>query len=155
MALDRTRFRFSTEIRVRNYEVDWQGIVHNAVYLLYFETGRIAYLEDRGIPVNLEAIRRESRIVVARNEIDYISPAHFGDSLRVFTRVSFVRNSSFAFEGILTNASTGARVAENICTHVWLEEVTGKPKEIEVWFREAVRAFEGENALITWPGGKG
>jgi len=31
-------FRHKTAIRVRNIEVDRQGIVHNAVHLQYFET---------------------------------------------------------------------------------------------------------------------
>ncbi len=31
--MDFSKFKHKINLRVRNYEVDWQGIVHNAVYL--------------------------------------------------------------------------------------------------------------------------
>jgi acyl-CoA thioesterase FadM len=37
-------FRFSTDLHVRFSETDAQGVVHNAVYLVWFEMARIAYL---------------------------------------------------------------------------------------------------------------
>ena len=37
MHLDIAKFKHETQVKVRNYEIDWQGIVHNAVYLYYFE----------------------------------------------------------------------------------------------------------------------
>ena len=37
-------FRFSTDLSVRFSETDAQGVAHNAVYLVWFEIGRIAYL---------------------------------------------------------------------------------------------------------------
>ncbi|MBI4417163.1 MAG: hypothetical protein HY563_00195, partial [Ignavibacteriales bacterium] len=46
-------FGHRTELTVRNYEVDWQGIVHNAVYLLYFEMGRVEYLKQIGATLDL------------------------------------------------------------------------------------------------------
>ena len=149
MMLDRSLFRFSTSLRVRNYEVDWQGIVHNAVYLQYFETARIAYLEAMGVKIDLDAIRRESQIVVARNEIDYRRPARFGDTLDIATRVSFIRETSFAFEGIIECA--GALIAENVAIHVWLDQGRGTPVRVGRWFREAVLRHEGKNATILWP----
>jgi YbgC/YbaW family acyl-CoA thioester hydrolase len=149
MGLQRSLFRFSTSLRVRNYEVDWQGIVHNAVYLHYFENARIAYLEAMGVKINLDAIRGESRIVVARNEIDYRKPARYGETLEILTRVSFVRETSFAFEGIIE--SGGELVAENVAFHVWLDQHTGRPVRVGRWFREAVRRFEGNSALVLWP----
>ncbi len=37
-------YRFSTDLRVRFSETDAQGVVHNAVYLVWLEIARIAYL---------------------------------------------------------------------------------------------------------------
>jgi acyl-CoA thioester hydrolase len=148
---DLSKFRFHNEVRVRNYEIDWQGIVHNANYLLYFETGRVAYLEHLGIAVDIHAIQHESKVVVVRNEIDYRSPALFGETLDIHTRVSFIRNSSFAFEGIITEASTGRRIAENVAIHVWLNHRDNRPIDVPAAFRRKVGQLEGENALIQWP----
>ncbi|MFN0158239.1 MAG: acyl-CoA thioesterase [Bacteroidota bacterium] len=145
------KFRFKTQVRVRNYEIDWQGIVHNANYLLYCEVGRVAYLEHLGIKVDINSIQHESKIVVARNEIDYLSTARFGETLDVHTRISSIKNTSFIFEGILQEAETKRLVASNVSIHVWLNHRTNKPMTVPDDFRRSVQKFEGENALIVWP----
>ena len=149
--LDKSKFKFKTQVRVRNYEIDWQGIVHNANYLLYCEVGRVAYLEHIGVKVDINSIQHESKIVVVRNEIDYRSPARFDDLLDVYTRISFIRDTSFAFEGILENAQSKMPIVENVSFHVWLDFRTNRPMQVPVEFRNVIRKFEGENALITIP----
>ena len=37
-------YAFSTDLTVRFSETDAQGVVHNAVYLVWFEIARVAYL---------------------------------------------------------------------------------------------------------------
>jgi acyl-CoA thioester hydrolase len=150
---DRATFRFHSNLRVRNYEIDWQGIVHNATYLQYFETGRIAYLQHLGVQVDIHTIQHSSKVVLVRNELDYRSPARFGELLRIHTRIAFIRNSSFAFEGIMEEETTGRRIAENTAFHVWLDETTDRPRTVPGEFRKAVAAFEGAHALIDWPEG--
>ncbi len=139
---DRTLFRHVVQLRVRNYEIDWQGIVHNAVYLHYFETGRVAYLENLGLELNIVTIRNESHVVVARNEIDYDSPARFGELLNVFTRISAIGNTSFTFEGFIEAVATGRLIARNVAVHVWLEKEGGNPIRVPDEFREMVGRFD-------------
>ena len=149
--LDRSKFKFRTQIKVRNYEIDWQGVVHNGNYLLYFEAGRVAYLEHCGVKVDVNSIQHESKVVVVRNEIDYRAPARFGDVLDVFTRVSFIRDTSFAFEGIIEHSATEQLIAENVSFHVWLDDRTNKPMRVPDAFRATIGKFEGNQALITHP----
>ena len=149
--LDKSRFQFKTQVRVRNYEIDWQGVVHNANYLLYFEVGRVAYLEHVGVKVDVNSIQHDAKVVVVRNEIDYRSPARFNDALDVHTRISFIRETSFAFEGILENVDTGVIVGENISFHVWMDHKQNRPMRVPDGFRSVIRKFEGDNALITMP----
>lgn len=141
-------FKHITELRVRNYEVDWQGIVHNANYLLYFEVGRIEYLKHIGIPINLSSIQSDSKIVLVRNEVNYRSSARFDDLLKVYSRISYIRESSFAFEGLLIHSTEERLVAENLSIHVWLDPVSGLPRRVGADFRERIRAFEGAKVLI-------
>ena len=150
--LDTSQFKHKTQVKVRNYEIDWQGIVHNAVYLYYFEIGRIAYLEHLGLTIDLNTIQHDAKVVVARNEIDYKASAHFGDVLDVYTRVAYIRNTSFAFEGILELATSKERIAENVSVHVWTDDRSNRPKTVGNDFRLKVQAYEGENVLITKPG---
>ncbi len=143
--MDKGKFKHSTVLRVRNFEVDWQGIVHNSVYLQYFEVGRIEYLRLVGVKVDLNTIRRDSRIVLARNEVDYLSPARFDDELTIWTRIVYIRNSSFLFEGIVEETKNGRVIAENAAVHVWLDARTGRPTPVADEFRSMVRKFEGES----------
>ncbi|HYQ86199.1 MAG TPA: thioesterase family protein [Bacteroidota bacterium] len=149
--MDKSKFKHKTEIRVRNYEVDWQGIVHNAVYLQYCELGRVDYLRRLGVKLDLTTIRHDARVVVARNEIDYKSPARFDDALTVWTRVSYIRNTSFGFESIIEESSSGRLVAENFSVHVWLNPRTGEPTTVRDDFRAAVLKFEGADVAILGP----
>ncbi|MEW6511502.1 MAG: thioesterase family protein [Bacteroidota bacterium] len=148
MPLDRSLFRHSTPLTVRNYEIDWQGIVHNANYLLYFEVGRIEYLKEIGVKVDIATIQGDSRVVVARNEIDYRSPARFGEELEVMTRISYIRNTSFAFEGIIEEVAGRRRISENVSVHVWLDGETGAPQRVGEDFRRLVAEFEGNNVRL-------
>jgi acyl-CoA thioester hydrolase len=142
-------FKHSTQIRVRNYEVDWQGIVHNANYLLYFEVGRIEYLKQLGVKIDLSTIQNDSKVVLVRNEIDYKSSARFDDLLTIHTRISYIHNTSFAFEGIMESDAQQRLVAENIAVHVWLHPRTGEPVTVGDDFRRLVQKFEGSDVAIT------
>lgn len=149
--MDKSKFKHKTEVRVRNYEVDWQGIVHNAVYLLYFEVGRIEYFKTIGMTINRESILNQERIVLVRNEVDYKASATFDDVLTVYTRMARIGNSSFVMEGIIERSTTGEEIARNFAFHVWLDPVTGKSRTIPDSFRRSVQEKEGSHCAIEWP----
>lgn len=146
--MDKANFKHQLQIAVRNYEIDWQGIVHNAVYLHYFEVGRVQYLTDIGAVVDINSINSSSKVVLVRNEIDYKMPARFRDVLNVYSRISAIRNTSFDFEGILENNATKEIVGENKAVHVWLDPKTNKPTPVPQNFRNLVRKYEGERCRI-------
>ena len=148
---DLSLYRHKTQVRVRNYEVDWQGIVHNAVYLLYFELGRVEYLKEMGARLDLNSVRGQNKVVLVRNEIDYRKPVGFDELLNVYTRISRINNSSFWMEGILEEASTKAVVATNVAFHVWLDPATNRPRTVGDEFRKQVQEFEGARCIIGWP----
>lgn len=133
-------------ISVRNYEIDWQGIVHNGNYLLYFEVARLEYLKQLGMEFDQRAINGHSKIVVVRNEIDYASQATFGDSLAIHTRIVAINNSSFTCESIMENERTGVLVSKNKCILVWIDPDTNKSTRVPEHFRHRVQQFEAKNA---------
>lgn len=148
--MDRSKFKHKTSIRVRNYEVDWQGIVHNAVYLEYCEVGRIEYLKSLGAKVDLHSINGDSKVVLVRNEIDYKSPARFDELLDIFSRTSFIRNTSFAIESLIEKSGSKQLIATNVAYHVWLDPRTDAPKTISPEFRTLVQKFESSDCDIVW-----
>ena len=146
--MEKADFRFKTQVRVRNYEVDWQGVVHNAGYLLYFEVGRVEYFRELGLQIDVNTIQNENKIVLVRNEINYRSPARFDDLLNVHTRISAIRNTSFVMEGLLVHHESDRTVGENVAVHVWLDPKTNRPKLVNDTFRKAVQQFEGSTVAI-------
>ncbi len=149
--MNRSDFKFKVEVRVRNFEVDWQGIVHNAIYLHYFETGRIEYLKRVGVMVDMNSIRQNSKVVLVRNEVNYKVPARFDQLLNVYSRVSVIRNSSFLFEGLIEDSLQGHLIADNLAYHVWLDPENDSPVNVPEHFRIKVREFEGSGVQITGP----
>ncbi|MBI5463740.1 MAG: acyl-CoA thioesterase [Ignavibacteriales bacterium] len=97
--MDKLFFQHSTPMRVRNYEVDWQGVVHNPNYLRYCEAGRIEYLRHIGARVDMRTLNGDAKIVLVRNETNYVLPAVYDELLTVYTRISAIRKMSFIFEG--------------------------------------------------------
>jgi acyl-CoA thioester hydrolase len=151
--MEKEQFKYSTQIRVRNYEVDWQGIVHNAQYLLYFEFGRLEYLKHVGVKVDIRSIMSSSRVVLVRNEIDYESPATYDDLLTVHSRIAYLKNTSFGFEGVIEHAASGRRIASNVAIHVWLHPRTGEPMTVPEDFRRIIENFEGKDLVNLRPPG--
>ncbi len=81
-----------TELEVRDYECDLQGVVNNAVYLHYLEHARHRWLEAVGL--DFAALHaRGIDLVAVRIEIDYKHPLRSHDR--------FVVRSSLRREGRL------------------------------------------------------
>ncbi|MEO8665380.1 MAG: thioesterase family protein, partial [Ignavibacteria bacterium] len=99
-----SEFKHVTQVRVRTFDVDSQGIVHNINYLKYFETGRVEYRRDLGYTIGKDGIFNDGlKVVVVRNEIDYSSFSYLDDLLNVYTKISWIKNSSFCFEQLIDN----------------------------------------------------
>lgn len=145
--MDKQRFNFKTRVHVRTYEVDWQGIVHNTVYLLYCEVGRVEYLKFIGADLDLNKVNASHRVVLSRNEIDYKSPARFDAKIDVYTRIAEIGNSSFVFECMLRDVATDLLIVTNRAFHVWLHPENGVPMTVPGDFRKLVRKQEGANLL--------
>lgn len=104
MCLEISNFKHSTQVRVRTFEVDSQGIVHNLNFLKYLEIGRVEYRRNLGYNILPSGIFNDGlKVVVVRNEIDYKSFAFLDDVLNVYTRIAWIKNSSFCFEQIIEN----------------------------------------------------
>ncbi|MDD4941256.1 MAG: thioesterase family protein [Candidatus Omnitrophica bacterium] len=75
--------------RVFYHHTDCGGVVYYANYLKILEEARTIFLEARGVSV-AAYVKRGRYFVVSRQEIDYLSPAYYGDMLEVETRLTGV-----------------------------------------------------------------
>lgn len=80
------KYFFTMEIAVRDYELDSEGIVNNAVYLHYLEHTRHAFVKQEGLPFG--SLTCEGLVpVVRRMTIDYNTPLRSGDVMLSCLRV--------------------------------------------------------------------
>jgi acyl-CoA thioester hydrolase len=144
MQLELTKFKHKFQIRVRNFEVDSQGIVHNAIYLEYCETGRFEYIRNLGFKLTPGGVFSNGiKVMVRRNEINYYNPARIDDLIDVYTRVSYIKNSSFCFEHVLLNADTGILHCDQKSIQVNINPDTDTPKRLDDKYRKLLIDFEG------------
>ena len=84
--------KFTTELRVRHYELDTLGHVNNAVYQNYLEQVAIEHLEQ--FDFTLERYRELGGVFVMRRiTLDYMRPALAGDTLSVTTWIKDMRGT--------------------------------------------------------------
>ena len=75
-------YHFETELEVRDYECDIQGIVNNSVYQNYLEHCRHKFLNEIGL--SFAQMHNDGiDAVVIRAELDYKFPLRPGDSFLV------------------------------------------------------------------------
>jgi len=123
---NKNQFKHFYDVTVRFNEVDMLHIVNNAVYFNYFEQARIRYAKDIGVLPKEGVFTNGTAFYMARNEIDYLKVAIFEDKLRIYTRISYIKNSSFGFEHIIENLNTKVVVAEGSGVLVHVDPVTRK-----------------------------
>jgi acyl-CoA thioester hydrolase len=93
------------------------GIVHHASYIIWFEVGRVDYLRQIGGDY-AELERQGYRLPVVELSVRYVSPARFGDTVMVRTRLDELksRRMTFAYEAV--DAHTGRLLATGTTVHV-------------------------------------
>ena len=72
------KYIFTLPMKVRDYEVDAEGIVNNAIYLHYFEHTRHEFCEHAGMSF-AQMHAQGIDPVLNRVEIDYRTPLHLGE----------------------------------------------------------------------------
>ena len=99
------------EIRIYYEDTDCGGVVYYANYLKYFERARTHYLEERGLSV-AKLIAEGTVFVVVHAEVNYCSPARYGDSLVIHTSVKDLRSASLTFTHVVKEKVRGRVVVE-------------------------------------------
>ena len=102
------KYIFTLEIAVRDYELDSEGIVNNAIYLHYLEHTRHAFVKQEGIAFG--SLTSEGLIpVVRRMTIDYYTPLRSGDVM--LSRLWIERKGPrFIFHQDIFKKDSGERV---------------------------------------------
>ena len=101
-------FHFVHRIPVVFRDIDALGHVNNAVYLTYMETARLAFWAQVAGQKHLGDLG----VILARAEVDFRSPAYYGDVLDVGVRAAALRRSSIAMEFRIATVAEDRLVTE-------------------------------------------
>jgi acyl-CoA thioester hydrolase len=136
-------FRFATDLRVRFSETDAQGVVHNAVYLVWFEIARIAYLAR--FPGGYKGLVEQGvDATTTEAHVRYRGGVRFDDELRIHVRATDVRGARFRFDYVVERTSEpDGVVADGWTAHACVNAQTLRPTRMPPWLAEAITEAEG------------
>jgi acyl-CoA thioester hydrolase len=124
--------------------MDAYAHVNNAVYLRWFETGRIAYFERLGLIERKDAVGVGP--ILARVAVDYRRPVTYPDTVRVETAVTRIGKSSFTMAHRALSRSLQAEAASGESVIVVYDYGTGRSAPVDDALRAAIAALEGRGA---------
>jgi acyl-CoA thioester hydrolase len=117
--------KFEHELEVRYYETDQMGIVHHSNYVRYFECGRMAMLEQVGLPMHkIEEMGIMMPIISV--ECRYKYPARLGDRLRIITFFDELPRVKFTVKSEIYNQS-GQLLCEGSVSMGFISSETRRP----------------------------
>jgi acyl-CoA thioester hydrolase len=134
---------------VKFHEVDMLGVCNNAVYFNYFEDARIKYVQDLKKKYHLkEILEGNSFFIMVHNECDYLESAHLDDELIVYTRIDFIKNSSFGFKHLVENKMSRKIIAKGGGIVVHIDKSTRQPMQLPQEFYDAILSYEVKVSII-------
>ncbi len=100
----------SCEIKIYYSDTDCGGVVYYANYLVYFEKARTQWMEERGAGVK-ELAEKGVLFIVSKAEVQYKSPARYGDVLTVETQVDKIGAARIIFTYRVLRKADGKLIA--------------------------------------------
>ena len=138
-------------VRVRFCDTDMLGHVNNAVYLMYFEAGRMEYwIELTGNP-SLENLP----FILARAEVDFLAEARAGEHLTLGIRAGRLGTKSFELEYELFRDPDREAVARGKSVQVMFDYRAKETLPMSDEVRESIIAFETERGGLRFREGGG
>ena len=126
------------EIRIYYEDTDCGGVVYYANYLKYFERARTHYLEERGISV-AQLVKEGIQFMVVRAEVDYCSPARYGETLVIDTTLDKEGRAGLTFSHIIRERLSQRVIVEGSATLI-TTTLEGKPRRLDAELFQALQA---------------
>jgi len=141
-------FTHKTTLTVRFHEVDMLGVCNNAVYINFFETARLEYIKTAGLMPEKGIFSDGKIFFMVRNEINYRSHAYYDDVLHVYSRISYIKNSSFGYDHLIAKQKTGEVIVDGKGVVVYVDPKTRKSISLPDNFIEKVKTFEPSAEIL-------
>ena len=125
------------DVHIYYEDTDCGGVVYYANYLRYMERARTEFLAAHEYSV--KTLMDEGTIfMVLRVEIDYKSPARYGDVIEIETWIRDVTRATMVFEHIMREKES-KRVFVECRAKLVIVDRNGRPKRIPAEFVEKMK----------------
>ncbi|MDE6732533.1 MAG: acyl-CoA thioesterase [Oscillospiraceae bacterium] len=120
-----------TNITVRYSETDAMGVVHHAVYPVWFEIARTDYIKAIGVSY-AEMEKGGVMLPVTSITVKYHLPARYDDELEVASRITRLTPARVEFAYSVTRKATGELLTEGTSAHAFVSAETFKPLNFKI-----------------------
>ena len=131
-------YRCSVSFPIRYADVDAQRHLNNVAYFTFMEHARVSYFRELGLWAGDDFALLT--MIVAETSCFYKLPGYLGETVAVWTRISYLGNKSFYFEYLLETErgeiATGRSV--QVCYDYAQQRSILMPSE----WRQAITAYE-------------
>ncbi len=133
-------FRSRVLIEVRYAETDQMGVVHHAVYPVWFEQARTRLCLETGYHyADIENLGYY--LVVSRVEARLLKGATYGQTVGVSAWIERLQSRGLRFAYEVDHS--GALLAKGATEHIWVDRPTGKPCRIPEVLAEPFARLKG------------
>jgi acyl-CoA thioester hydrolase len=128
-------------IQIRFIDIDRLDHVNNACFLSYFELGRVKYFN---LVLNKHINWNDSGFVIARTEINHITPIYLLDDLYCFTKIINIGTKSITIKNSLVKkvGDEFQEAANGIGVLVAMDYLNKVSVDMPVKWRQAIEEFE-------------
>lgn len=142
-------FTHKTTVKVRFHEVDMLGVCNNAVYINYFEHARLEYVKEAGLIPEGGIFSDGKLFFMVRNEINYRGHSFYDDELAVYSKVTYIKNSSFGYDHIVIRKKSGEAIVDGKGVVVFVDPKTRKSTPITEDIIKKIKAYEPDVKIIS------
>lgn len=136
-------FHHQTPAQLRFSDVDRFGHVNNSVYFSLFDMSKEKYFMD---VVDGDMFHKVN-IVVANINASFLAPIYFPDAIVIQMAVTHLGNKSFTLKQRAVNNRTHEVKCECSTVMVCVNPDTKESMPLPDYFKQRVKAFEGDNLL--------
>ena len=131
-------YSYKLPIRARFRDTDMMGHINNAVYLTYFESGRVEYWINLTGNPSLENLP----FILARTEIDFLGEAQAREEFVLGVRAGRLGNKSFDLEYLLVRDVDGKPIAGGRSVQVMFDYESKQTQLLDAETRQMISEFE-------------
>ena len=117
---------FKWQAKVRDYEVDYENIVHHSNYLCYFEQCRSEYVKSLGLDL-LQLHQQGFDVVIKHVDLEYKFPLRAGEDFEVQVVMRREGRLKIMFDQEIYRVADQKLIAQLKVTTVCIDSLKGRP----------------------------